>query len=56
MSGRAPGRSGRAPIGLIASGIAGVLLLVFVLQNTEQAKVKFLWMNVTWGIWRRHND
>lgn len=51
MSGRAPGRSGRAPVGLIASGIAGVLLLVFILQNTEQAKINFLWLDVTWGIW-----
>ena len=28
-----------------------MLLLVFILQNTEQAKVKFLWLDVTWGIW-----
>jgi len=40
-----------APVGLIASGGAFVLLLVFILQNTQKAKVHFLWLNVTWGIW-----
>jgi len=40
-----------APIGLIASGGAFAVLLIFILQNTQQAKVNFLWLNVTWGIW-----
>ena len=40
-----------APIGLIASGVAAVVVLIFILQNTEKTKVHFLWLNVTWGIW-----
>ncbi|MEY3361629.1 MAG: hypothetical protein RL531_1348 [Actinomycetota bacterium] len=40
-----------APIALIASGGAFVALVVFILQNTQQAEVHFLWLNVTWGIW-----
>jgi uncharacterized integral membrane protein len=40
-----------APVALIASGGAFVVLLIFIFQNTEKAKVHFLWMNVTWGVW-----
>jgi len=40
-----------APIGLIASGGAFAVLLIFILQNTQQAEVHLLWLNVTWGIW-----
>lgn len=40
-----------APIGLIASGVAAVVVLIFIFQNTEKAKIHFLWLNVTWGIW-----
>lgn len=41
----------RAPIGLIMSGIAAVVILIFIVQNTESAKVKFLFWNVEWGVW-----
>ena len=40
-----------APVALIVSGISLVVVLIFIFQNTEPAKVKFLWFNVEWGIW-----
>ena len=40
-----------APVGLIVSGVALVVVLIFVFQNSESAKVHFLWMNVEWGVW-----
>lgn len=40
-----------APIGLIVSGVAFVVVLIFIFQNSESAKVKFLWLNVEWGVW-----
>jgi uncharacterized integral membrane protein len=46
----AEGRS-RLGAGAIA-GLAGVgLLLVFVIQNTEDAKIDFLFWSFTWPLW-----
>ena len=51
---------GKAPLQKLVDRVSAVFVPVvvviaavvtFVLQNTEQAKVKFLWLDVTWGIW-----
>ena len=37
--------------GAIASLVGGGVLLVFVLQNTEDVKFKFLFLSFTWPLW-----
>lgn len=37
--------------GAIASGIGGVVLVLFVVQNTEDVRFDFLWINFTWPLW-----
>lgn len=45
------GERARLGAGAIAS-ITGVgALLVFMLQNTEDVTVKFLWWDFTWPVW-----
>ena len=36
---------------LIAAGVIGVLLLVFVLQNTDEADVDFLFFSGSYPLW-----
>lgn len=51
-SGLAPEERGRrVRIGLIAAGVVGVLLLLFVLQNTESQDVTFLFFEVRTPLW-----
>ncbi len=37
--------------GAIATGVGVAALVVFMLQNTEDAKVKFLAWDFTWPVW-----
>jgi len=37
--------------GAIASMIGGGALLVFVLQNTDDVHIDFLWFDFTWPLW-----
>jgi uncharacterized integral membrane protein len=37
--------------GAIATAIGGVVLVVFVVQNTEDVRFDFLWVNFTWPLW-----
>src|SRR5262245_43095985 len=37
--------------GAIASVTGLALLLIFVIQNTEDVEVKFLFLNFTWPLW-----
>jgi uncharacterized integral membrane protein len=37
--------------GAIASGIGGVVLVIFVVQNTEDVRFDFLWLHFTWPLW-----
>ena len=36
---------------LIAAAVVGVLILIFVLQNTQDLKFKFLFWDFTWPAW-----
>lgn len=46
----ASGRSGPSPL-LIAFVVIGILALVFVLQNREDAPIDFLFVEVTSPLW-----
>lgn len=37
--------------GLIASGIGVAVLLVFIVQNTEDVRFDFLFFHFTWPLW-----
>lgn len=37
--------------GAIAAIVAAVALLIFVLQNTEDVRFDFLFVNFTWPMW-----
>ena len=37
--------------GAIASITGGVLLVIFMLQNTESVRLDFLFWNFTWPVW-----
>jgi len=37
--------------GAIASLVGLAALVIFMLQNTEDVKVKFLWINFSWPVW-----
>jgi uncharacterized integral membrane protein len=53
MSQRGTTRSGRRQLsgGAIAS-LAGVgVLLIFIVQNTEDVRFDFLFLNFTWPLW-----
>jgi len=45
------GGRGRLSPKVIGAGIALVLALVFVLQNTSKTTVEFLWMSFDVGTW-----
>jgi uncharacterized integral membrane protein len=53
MSGQLPEQqsNGRLGLGAIASLAGGGVLLLFVLQNTEDVKFHFLWFSFTWPLW-----
>jgi uncharacterized integral membrane protein len=42
---------GRLGAGAIASLTGVGLLVIFVLQNTEDVRLDFLWWNFTWPVW-----
>ncbi len=45
-SGRVPRtRTGSAWLGICTAGVASVVLIVFMLQNTRSVEVTFLWMH-----------
>jgi uncharacterized integral membrane protein len=45
-------RAGRRPSGaVIAVLLCAVVLLVFVLQNTEEVRFDFLMLGFTWPLW-----
>ena len=46
---RKPDRQGYGK--LIAVAVVGVLILIFVLQNTQDLKFKFLFWDFTWPAW-----
>ena len=37
--------------GAIASLVGLAALVIFMIQNTEDVKVKFLWIDFTWPVW-----
>jgi uncharacterized integral membrane protein len=37
--------------GAIAAIVGAAVLLVFVVQNTEDVRFDFLWINFTWPLW-----
>ena len=45
------GRGRRLSGGVIASGVGGAVLLLFVFQNTEDVRFDFLWFHFTWPLW-----
>jgi len=42
---------GRPPVALILGGIVAALAVVFVVQNTGDANVKFLWVDFNSSVW-----
>ena len=48
----APQQSSRQPSGgMIASLVGGGVLLIFVVQNTEDVRFDFLFWHFTWPLW-----
>ncbi len=48
----AAGRGGRRPGGGAIASLTGVgVLLVFIIQNTEDVKFDFLFLSFTWPLW-----
>jgi uncharacterized integral membrane protein len=45
------GQGFRLGFGAIASIAGGGLLLIFILQNTQDVRVDFLWWHFTWPLW-----
>jgi uncharacterized integral membrane protein len=44
-------RAARLSGGAIATIIGLAALVIFMIQNTEDVAVKFLWMDFTWSVW-----
>jgi uncharacterized integral membrane protein len=47
----APGRRARWSAGAIASGTGVAALVAFMVQNTEDVRVSFLWWDFTLSVW-----
>jgi uncharacterized integral membrane protein len=44
--------SGRTLSGGAIASLSGVgVLLIFIVQNTEDVRFDFLWLNFTWPLW-----
>ena len=39
------------PVGLIIAGVVGVLLVLFILQNTDEQSVQFLFFEGNFPLW-----
>jgi uncharacterized integral membrane protein len=50
-SGGAQGRTNSLSAGAIAALTGVGLLLVFMIQNTQDAKIEFLFWDFTWPLW-----
>lgn len=50
-SGEAKGQARRLGGGAIAALTGGGLLLIFILQNTDNVRLDFLFWNFTWPLW-----
>jgi uncharacterized integral membrane protein len=37
--------------GTIASLGGGAVLLIFIIQNTQDVRIHFLWLSFTWSLW-----
>ena len=51
MSQNAPSSGSKMSGGAIASLGGVAVLVVFIVQNTEDVRFHFLWLNFTWPLW-----
>ena len=45
------GESSRPPIGLFIAGISAGVIAIFILSNTQDAEVKFGWLDASLPLW-----
>lgn len=43
--------SSKPPVGLFIAGIAAAIIAVFILSNTQDAEVKFGWIDASLPLW-----
>ena len=48
---QAPGAKAGLTAGTIASIGGGAVLIIFIVQNTEDVNFDFLWFSFTWPLW-----
>lgn len=48
---QAPDAKARLGAGAIAATGGGAVLLIFIIQNTEDVGFDFLWFSFTWPLW-----